>query len=103
MTIVRGYRAHERNARQLPPQVGRIALAVLGVVQDGVDVVEDVPLADGGIVVAGAELFERPVGDVLASVGAVFRVGVEREALGRPSPEMNARYVSHKLRGEANL
>jgi hypothetical protein len=27
-------------------------------------------------VVAGAELFERPVGDVLAPVGAVFGVGV---------------------------
>ena len=36
-----------------------IALAVLGVVQDGVDVVEDVPLGDGGIAVAGAKLFER--------------------------------------------
>jgi hypothetical protein len=35
--------------------------------QDGVDVMEDVPLGDGGIVVVGAELFEGPVGDVLAA------------------------------------
>ena len=40
--------------------------------EDGVDVVEDVPLGDGGIVVAGTELFEGPVGDVLAAVGSVF-------------------------------
>jgi hypothetical protein len=46
------------------------------VVQDSVDVVEDVPLADGGIVVAGAELLERPVGDVLAPVSATDRVFV---------------------------
>jgi len=69
------------NARQLAPQVGRVALTILRVVQDGLDVVENVPLADGGIVVAGAELFERPVGDVLASAAAVFGVGVEGEAL----------------------
>ena len=50
-------------------------------VEDGVNVVKDVPLGDGGIVVVGAELFEGPVGDVLASVGAVFRVGAEGEAL----------------------
>src|ERR1700676_3762315 len=52
---------NERNARQLAAQVGGVALAVLGVVQDGVDVVKNVPLGDGGVVVAGAELFERPV------------------------------------------
>jgi len=50
-------------------------------VQDGVDVVEDVPLGDGGVAVVGAELFERPVGDVLAAVGAVFGVGVEGKPL----------------------
>jgi len=33
-------------------------------------------------VVVGAELFEGPVGNVLAAVGAVFGVGVEGEALG---------------------
>ncbi len=37
-------------------------------VQDGVDAVEDVPLGDGWVVVVGAELFEGPVGDVLAGV-----------------------------------
>lgn len=42
--------------------------------QDDVDVVEGVPLGDGGVVVVGAELFEGPVGDVLAAVVAVFGV-----------------------------
>jgi hypothetical protein len=82
MTIVGGYCANKRNARQLQPQVRRVALALLGVVQDGVDIVEDVPLADGGVVVADAELFLRPVGDVLPPVAAVFGVGVEGKALG---------------------
>jgi len=46
-------------------------------VQDGVDVVEDVPLGDGGVTVVRAEVFEGGVGDVLAAVGAVGGVGVE--------------------------
>ena len=41
-------------------------------VQDGIDVMEDVPFGDGGIAVVRAELFKRPVGDVLAAVGAVL-------------------------------
>jgi hypothetical protein len=52
------------------------------VVQDGVDVVEDVPLRDGRIVVVDAELIEGPIGYVLAAVGAVFGVGIEGKALG---------------------
>ena len=71
----------ERNARQLPAEVGGVAFAVFGVVQNGVDVVEDVPLGDGRVVVAGAELFEGPVSDVLAAVRAVFSVGVKGETL----------------------
>ena len=39
---------------------------------DGVNVVEDVPLGDGRVCVADAKLFERPVGNVLAAIGAVF-------------------------------
>jgi hypothetical protein len=60
---------HKGNAGEFAAEVGGVALAVLGVVQGGVDVVEDVPLGDGGVVVVGAELFEGPVGDVLATVG----------------------------------
>jgi hypothetical protein len=51
-------------------------------VQDGIDIMEDVPLGDGRVAVMGPELFKRPVGDVLAAIAAVFCVGVEREALG---------------------
>ena len=78
MTIVRGCGVHERNPRQFAAQIGGIALAVLGVVQDGVDVMEDVPLVDGRVVVVGAELFERPVGDVLAGVGKCTTEGSGR-------------------------
>jgi hypothetical protein len=38
-------------------------------VQDGVDVVEDAPLGDGGVGVVLAEVFEGGVGDVFAAVG----------------------------------
>jgi len=63
--------AHEGDAGECAAEICSVALAVLGVVQDGVDVVEDVPLGNRGIVVVGAELFEGRVGDVLAAVGAV--------------------------------
>src|SRR2546427_2312328 len=45
----------EGNAWQFAAEVGGVALAVLGMVQDGIDVVEYVPLGDGGVVVVGAE------------------------------------------------
>ena len=60
---------HKGDARQFAAEVGGVALAVVGVVKDGVDVVEDVPLRDGGVVVVRTELFEGPVSDVLAAVG----------------------------------
>ena len=56
-------------------------VAVAGMVQHAVDVVEDVPLADGVVAVVVAELLQGPVGDVLAAVAAVFVVDVEGEAL----------------------
>ena len=74
MTIVGGYCAHERNARQLAPQVGGVALAVLGVVRGGVDAVEDVPLGVWPgpwpvIQGLGALLLAALSGRVLASCG----------------------------------
>ena len=74
----------EGDARQLAFEVVGELLAVRRMVQDGVDVMEDVPLGDGGIAVVRAELFEGGVGDVLAAVGAVGGVGVEGEALSPP-------------------
>ena len=55
---------------------GGVAFAVLGMMQHGIDVVEDVPLGDAGVGVVGAELVQRPVGDVLATeyVPARFKV-----------------------------
>ena len=73
----------EGNAGQIALEVGLVALAVDGMVQQPVDVVEDVPLADRLVAVVGAEAVQRPVSDVLAAVAAVLVVGVEREALGR--------------------
>ena len=89
-----GGSVRERDAGEFAAEVGGVALAVFGVVQDGVDVVEDVPLGDGGVVVVGAELFEGPVGDVLAAVGAVFGVGVERRRNGCPRHSMMGLDVS---------
>ena len=51
-------------------------------VQECVVIVEDVPLGDGIIAVMLSEFRQRPIGDVLTSVCAVFVVGVEGETLG---------------------
>ncbi len=90
----------EGNAREFAAEVGGVAFAVLGVVQDCVDVVEDVPLGDGEVVVAGAELFEDPIGDVLAAVGSVFGIGVEGEALILFKGNIQRRYGVNRYRPE---
>jgi len=46
----------EGDARQLALKVGGVAGAVFGVVEQGVDVVEDVELGDGFLVIMRAEL-----------------------------------------------
>jgi hypothetical protein len=61
------------------------------VVQQAVDVMEDRPLVDRQVLVVVAELLHRPVGDVLAAVGAFFVVDVEGE--GRWNGDA-ARFVS---------
>ena len=87
-------RLDKGDAGKFAAQVGGVGVAVGGVVEQGVDVVEDVPFGDwrlgirrlrlGGALhlgVDGAELGQGPVGDVFAAVVAVFVVGVEGEAL----------------------
>ena len=49
--------------------------------EEGVGVVEYVPLADTGVVVVCAEGIKCPIGDVLCAVAAVFVIGVERKRL----------------------
>src|SRR6185503_6811361 len=71
----------KRNARQFAFQVGGVTLAIERVMQHCVDVMKDVPLRDRLVSVVVAELFKRPVGDVLASIRAVFVIVVNREAL----------------------
>ena len=49
--------------------------------QEGVVIVEDVPLRNSIIAVVIPEFRQRPIGDVLLSVYAVLIIGVEGEAL----------------------
>ena len=72
----------EGNAGQIALEVGLIAFAVAGMVQEPVDVVEDVPLGDRVVAVVGAEAVQRPVSDVIAAIAAILVVSVEGEALG---------------------
>ena len=69
------------NMRQVAFEIEGVTFAVAGMVEQAVNVVEDIPLCDRRIVVVAAKLVKRPIGDVLAAVGAVFVVGVEGEAL----------------------
>jgi hypothetical protein len=64
----------EGNARKFALEVLRIFFAVNGIVQDAVDVMKNVVLGDVALslvfacLVMGAELFQRPVGDVVEAV-----------------------------------
>ena len=72
----------EGDMRQITLQIGGVAFAIIGVVQEPVGIVENLPLADGIVAVVRAELLQRPVGDVFSAVRAIFIVDVEGEALG---------------------
>src|SRR5947209_5227264 len=72
---------HQRDARQLPLQVLGVLRAVFGMVQHGIDVIEDVPLRGLLVAVVLAEMLQRPVGDVLVSSLAIRLIGIERETL----------------------
>jgi hypothetical protein len=72
----------EGDAGEFALEVGGVAGAVLGVVEDGVGGVEDVPLGDLLVASSGCGIRQRPVGDVLAAVGAVFVVDYRRESTG---------------------
>ena len=90
--------ADERDAGEFALEVGGVALAVLGVVQHGIDVVEDVPLGDAGVGVVGSELVQRPVGDVLAAVGVVFVVSIiEGESVSAITREVGRRRKMARL------
>ena len=89
------FRPDEGDAGQFAAQVGGVGFAVGGMVQQGVDVVEDGPFVEGvgrfsrklrvsgkmGGGVHGAELLQRPIGDVFAAVIPILVVSVEGEAL----------------------
>ena len=68
--------------RQVPLEVRLIPLPICRVVEQTVDIMKDVPLADGLVPVMRPELCQRPIGDVLPAVPPILVVGVERETLG---------------------
>ena len=68
--------------REVAFEVRLILIAIVGMMQDAVVIVEDVPLGDGVVFVVRAELRQCPIGDVFAAICATFVVGVKREALG---------------------
>ena len=70
----------KRDMRQVALEVLGVALTIVRMMQEPIDVVEDIPLADL-LAILRLELLERPIGDVLAPVAAVFGVGVEGETL----------------------
>ncbi len=59
-----------RDAREFALEAVAVFLAVTGMVQQAVDVMEDRPFVDLLILVMRAEFGQRPVGDVLAAVRA---------------------------------
>jgi hypothetical protein len=69
--------ARKRDAREFAAQVGGVALAVFEAVQNGVDVVEDVPLGDGRVGVLGECLTAFVL--VLADVGSFASLQDDRE------------------------
>ena len=71
----------EGDARQLPFEVGGIARTPAPMMQHAIDIIKDIPFADGRVVIAAAELLQCPVGDVFFAAAALFVIGVEREAL----------------------
>ena len=86
----------ERDMWQIALQVHLVFLAIGGVMQETVIIVEDVPLGEGVVAIVGSEFRQRPIGDVLLSVRAVLVVGVEREAL-RIACNMDIwNYINHQ-------
>ena len=74
-------RSANGNMREVALEVRLILFAIVGMVQESVVIVEDVPLGDGLIVVVGSEFRQCPIGDVLLAVCAVLIVGIEGEGL----------------------
>ena len=78
----------EGDMGQIALEVRFVFLAIVGVMQESVGIVEDVPFGEGVVLVVGSEVCQCPIGDVFTSVCAVFVVGVERKTLriGDPKP-----------------
>ena len=69
------------NVRELAFQISGVGFAILFAVQQTVNIMENIPFANASILMMLTEVVQRPVGDILAAVLAVFSVGIEGEAL----------------------
>ena len=72
-----------RDMRQIALQIGGVTFAILRMMQEPIDIVEDVPLGEGIVAVMRAECRQCPVGDVFSAVRSIFVVDIEGEALRR--------------------
>ena len=65
-------------------------------VEQTVNIMEYIPFGDCVIFIMRAEVFQRPIGDVLAAICPVLIVGVEGEALGITCGKMIRQLVDHQ-------
>src|SRR5205809_5777715 len=61
-------------------QVFGITFAVLWMIQESIDIIENIPLRHFGAIFR-LELGKCPIGDILASVAAIFMVNIVGETL----------------------
>ena len=72
-----------RNVRQIALQIGGVTFAIVGMMQEPIDIVENIRLLDAIVSVMRPEVLQRPIGDVFSAVGAICIVDIEGEALRR--------------------
>ena len=72
-----------RDVRQIALQIGGVTFAILRMVQEPIDIVENIRLLDAIVFIMRPEVLQRPVGDIFSAVRSIFVVDVEGEALCR--------------------
>lgn len=65
----------------MPFEVESVLLPIGGIVENGVDIMEDIEVGDCLVLVMALKLLQCPVGDVFTA-SAVFVITVEGKALG---------------------
>ena len=92
----------QRNARQFTLQVLGVFGAVLGMMQNPVNVIEDAPLVDFLVLAMLAEMFQRPVIDVVVGIRRTRATSgssrqIERQIAYVPQPAALDKGVEHLL------